>query len=330
MRHLRPMSALVLVVCGPVRDRVRDVARLRRGALGAAAAGPRRRADPDPDRCHPAGPRADPRPRRRPAGRSRRRAGCRSPCTACTSRPSASRWPHDAPRPSARAPCSSATSRSSASRSTASSGPPRRCSARAPTRMPTPPRTPTSARSASRCPASLPVINRRAVELVIATGIAIEAEIPERTQWERKNYFYPDLPKGYQISQYAIPLAAARPARGSRPRTGPFTVPITRAHLEEDTAKLVHADDGRRRRARGRALVDFNRSRRPADGDRHRARHPDRRAGPPLRRGAPAAAARDRRERRGHGARPDAGRGERLAPAAWHRRRSGRGSRSRT
>ena len=62
-------------------------------------------------------------------------------------------------------------------------------------------------------PGALPVINRRAVEFVIATGIAIEGHIPERTQWERKNYFYPDLPKGYQISQYAIPLAVGRPAR---------------------------------------------------------------------------------------------------------------------
>ena len=61
-------------------------------------------------------------------------------------------------------------------------------------------------------PGSLPVVNRRAVELVIATGLAIDAVIPERTQWERKNYFYPDLPKGYQISQYAIPLAARGPA----------------------------------------------------------------------------------------------------------------------
>ena len=49
-------------------------------------------------------------------------------------------------------------------------------------------------------PGTLPTINRRAVELVIETGLAIEAAIPERTQWERKNYFYPDLPKGYQIS----------------------------------------------------------------------------------------------------------------------------------
>jgi aspartyl-tRNA(Asn)/glutamyl-tRNA(Gln) amidotransferase subunit B len=107
-------------------------------------------------------------------------------------------------------------------------------------------------------PGSLPVVNRRAVELVISTGLAIDAVIPERTQWERKNYFYPDLPKGYQISQYAIPLAA-RGRLAIETSAGPFSVPITRAHLEEDTAKLIHEDaadvaDGRA------SLVDFNRS----------------------------------------------------------------------
>ena len=107
-------------------------------------------------------------------------------------------------------------------------------------------------------PGSLPVVNRRAVELVIATGIAIDAAIPERTQWERKNYFYPDLPKGYQISQYAIPLAA-RGRLAIETSAGPFSVPITRAHLEEDTAKLIHEDTANV--ADGRAsLVDFNRS----------------------------------------------------------------------
>ncbi|HEY3336514.1 MAG TPA: Asp-tRNA(Asn)/Glu-tRNA(Gln) amidotransferase subunit GatB [Candidatus Limnocylindrales bacterium] len=107
-------------------------------------------------------------------------------------------------------------------------------------------------------PGVLPVINRRAVEFVIATGLAIEAEIPERTQWERKNYFYPDLPKGYQISQYAIPLAARGRLR-IETSDGPFTVPITRAHLEEDTAKLLHGDTipGGGPRT---TLVDFNRS----------------------------------------------------------------------
>jgi aspartyl-tRNA(Asn)/glutamyl-tRNA(Gln) amidotransferase subunit B len=105
-------------------------------------------------------------------------------------------------------------------------------------------------------PGSLPVINRRAVEYVIATGVAIEATVPERTQWERKNYFYPDLPKGYQISQYAIPLAGdGRLTFGTS--DGEFTVRIRRAHLEEDTAKLIHAElpDGTRA-----SLVDFNRS----------------------------------------------------------------------
>ena len=108
-------------------------------------------------------------------------------------------------------------------------------------------------------PGALPVINRRAVEFVIATGLAIEAHIPERTQWERKNYFYPDLPKGYQISQYAIPLAARRAARRSRPRTARSRSRSRRAHLEEDTAKLVHGDTAGAGGSRA-TLVDFNRS----------------------------------------------------------------------
>ncbi len=107
-------------------------------------------------------------------------------------------------------------------------------------------------------PGALPVINRRAVEFVIATGLAIEAHIPERTQWERKNYFYPDLPKGYQISQYAIPLAA-RGRLSIETSDGPFVVDITRAHLEEDTAKLVHGDTAGAGGSRA-TLVDFNRS----------------------------------------------------------------------
>ncbi len=107
-------------------------------------------------------------------------------------------------------------------------------------------------------PGALPVINRRAVEYVIATGLAIDAEIPERTQWERKNYFYPDLPKGYQISQYAIPLAGYGRLEIETSQ-GPFTVRIRRAHLEEDTAKLVHGGTAGLTGARV-SLVDFNRS----------------------------------------------------------------------
>ena len=104
-------------------------------------------------------------------------------------------------------------------------------------------------------PGSLPVINRRAVEHVLTTGLAIEATIPHRTQWERKNYFYPDLPKGYQISQYAIPLASDGRLTADTSE-GPVTIRIRRAHLEEDTARLVHADVGGRKVS----LIDFNRS----------------------------------------------------------------------
>jgi aspartyl-tRNA(Asn)/glutamyl-tRNA(Gln) amidotransferase subunit B len=105
-------------------------------------------------------------------------------------------------------------------------------------------------------PGALPVINRRAVELVLATGVALEAASPAATRWDRKNYFYPDLPKGYQISQYDLPLTA-NGRLTVETSGGPVTIGITRAHLEEDTAKLVHAPgpDGK-----PLSLVDFNRS----------------------------------------------------------------------
>ena len=67
-------------------------------------------------------------------------------------------------------------------------------------------------------PGALPVINRRAVEHVLATGLAIGSSVPEATRWDRKNYFYPDLPKGYQISQYDLPLPAADRWRSRRQR----------------------------------------------------------------------------------------------------------------
>ena len=77
-------------------------------------------------------------------------------------------------------------------------------------------------------PGALPTINRRAVEYVIATGEAIEATIPATTRWERKNYFYPDLPKGYQISQYDLPLVLGGSLTFDT-SAGPCTVAITRA-----------------------------------------------------------------------------------------------------
>src|SRR5918998_2113076 len=105
-------------------------------------------------------------------------------------------------------------------------------------------------------PGALPVINRRAVEHVLATGLALEARILDVARWDRKNYFYPDLPKGYQISQYDLPLTA-NGRLTIETSDGPFMVGIRRAHLEEDTARLVHTSDPSGRRV---SPVDFNRS----------------------------------------------------------------------
>jgi len=105
-------------------------------------------------------------------------------------------------------------------------------------------------------PGAMPVINRRAVEHVLATGIAIGATVPPATRWDRKNYFYPDLPKGYQISQYDLPLASNGSLTFDTSH-GPRTIRIRRAHLEEDTARLIHATDADGRKV---SLVDFDRS----------------------------------------------------------------------
>ena len=105
-------------------------------------------------------------------------------------------------------------------------------------------------------PGALPVINRSAVEHVLATGIAVGASTPAVTRWDRKNYFYPDLPKGYQISQYDLPLASGG-ALEVETSEGSVSVGIRRAHLEEDTARLLHQDAPGGGRL---SLVDFNRS----------------------------------------------------------------------
>jgi aspartyl-tRNA(Asn)/glutamyl-tRNA(Gln) amidotransferase subunit B len=104
-------------------------------------------------------------------------------------------------------------------------------------------------------PGTLPVINRRAVELVMLTGIALDCEIQTAAvRFERKNYFYPDLPKGYQISQYALPLCANGRLEVPVPSEGKsVSIGITRAHLEEDTARLQHG-------GKTYSLLDFNRA----------------------------------------------------------------------
>ena len=105
-------------------------------------------------------------------------------------------------------------------------------------------------------PGALPVVNRRAVEYAIRVGLALNCEISEHTQFYRKNYYYPDLPRGFQITQYDYPIAH----HGHvviEGEDGEHTVRINRAHLEEDPGRLVH--EGTIDRSRY-TLVDYNRS----------------------------------------------------------------------
>lgn len=88
-------------------------------------------------------------------------------------------------------------------------------------------------------PGALPVPNKAAIEKVLAVGAAIGAAAPATTIWDRKNYFYPDLPKGYQISQLNFPLAEHGTIEVTT-SAGTSRVRIRRAHLEEDTARLRH------------------------------------------------------------------------------------------
>jgi aspartyl-tRNA(Asn)/glutamyl-tRNA(Gln) amidotransferase subunit B len=105
-------------------------------------------------------------------------------------------------------------------------------------------------------PGALPVPNGRAIELTIKLGLALGCEIAEHAVFARKNYFYPDLPKGYQISQYEEPLCG----RGRFELPDGLAVGIVRAHLEEDAAKTVHAGGATGRSVGATAsLVDFNR-----------------------------------------------------------------------
>ncbi len=99
-------------------------------------------------------------------------------------------------------------------------------------------------------PGSLPVANARAVHLGLTIGLALGSELAPRSIFHRKNYFYPDLPKGYQISQYDEPLC-----RGGRLGE----VRIHRVHLEEDAAKLIHVGSSGRIHGSGASIVDFNR-----------------------------------------------------------------------
>jgi aspartyl-tRNA(Asn)/glutamyl-tRNA(Gln) amidotransferase subunit B len=104
-------------------------------------------------------------------------------------------------------------------------------------------------------PGSLPVLNKRAVEMAMRAALALNCTVQERSRFARKNYFYPDLPKGYQISQYELPLATGGwleiEIAGGRKRIG-----ITRLHLEEDAAKNLHEGFAQ---SATKAYIDYNR-----------------------------------------------------------------------
>lgn len=98
-------------------------------------------------------------------------------------------------------------------------------------------------------PGVLPVINKEAVKKTIKVGLALNCQISNRSQFDRKSYFYPDLPKGYQISQFYLPLC-----RNGYLKVGEKKIRIREIHLEEDTGRLVHSNKG------DYSLVDFNRA----------------------------------------------------------------------
>ena len=155
-------------------------------------------------------------------------------------------------------------------------------------------------------PGALPVVNARAIHFGIMIGLALGCEIAERSLFHRKNYFYPDLPKGYQISQYDVPLC-----RGGRLGD----VRIHRVHLEEDAAKLDHLGTSGRIHGSDRSWVDFNRGGHAAGRDRDRARSALARAGARMAGAAADHAPPARRLRREHGGGVAARRRQRLGPA---------------
>ena len=103
-------------------------------------------------------------------------------------------------------------------------------------------------------PGVLPVLNKQAVTFAIKAALATNCKINQESRFDRKNYFYPDLPKGYQISQYAAPIAEHGFLEIETQINGNQTIGITRIHMEEDAGKLIHDP------ARARSMVDLNRT----------------------------------------------------------------------
>jgi aspartyl-tRNA(Asn)/glutamyl-tRNA(Gln) amidotransferase subunit B len=108
-------------------------------------------------------------------------------------------------------------------------------------------------------PGALPVINRQAIRYLGKIGLSLDCSIPEKSIFHRKNYFYPDLPKGYQISQYDQPFAVNGHLDIMVEEEG-YRIGIERVHMEEDTAKNIHAGESGRIADSLYSLIDFNRS----------------------------------------------------------------------
>ncbi|MGC4123194.1 MAG: Asp-tRNA(Asn)/Glu-tRNA(Gln) amidotransferase subunit GatB [Myxococcales bacterium] len=104
-------------------------------------------------------------------------------------------------------------------------------------------------------PGVLPVLNRKVVEYAVKAGLALGCEVRRTSRWARKNYFYPDLPKGYQISQFELPICEHGTLTIDVPGAGERSVRIKRIHMEEDAGKNIHGAGGG-----AASLVDFNRA----------------------------------------------------------------------
>ena len=105
-------------------------------------------------------------------------------------------------------------------------------------------------------PGTLPVMNREAFRLALKTAVALDCEIPTFTKWDRKQYYYPDLPKNYQISQFDLPMSQHGFVEISGPQGRPTRVRIRRAHLEEDAGKSLHDEVA----GKHDSLIDLNRT----------------------------------------------------------------------
>ncbi len=109
-------------------------------------------------------------------------------------------------------------------------------------------------------PGSLPAPNREAIRRIILIGLAVGSEIAPHSLFHRKNYFYPDMPKNYQISQYDLPICVGGHLDVDLPDGTTSRIGITRVHMEEDTGKTVHASATGRIHEADAALIDFNRA----------------------------------------------------------------------